>query len=248
MRNVNWNEFADKGLLQSVIDPLDSIGIKNSLIDQLQWNTISKQLKESQSLLDFGCGTGRFSERITQCGLSYFGVDSSAKMINAAEMLNTDIKKTFIHSDHLPVPFRDNIFDICLSVWVLQYLMHDHANSASNTLLEFSRVLAPHGKLLLIEQASASGRSSGTVAKGSTEDDYINALAKYFVIQRIERIRCSKMTLLSTLFCRYGKFIPRRRKIINFLAYIEKQEACRSNIKKLTEMDYYDIYIEAIKL
>ena len=247
MSIVDWDELAKNKSFQSVIDPVDTIGIKNSLIDQIQWNAISKSLEKNGSILDFGCGMGRFARRLVDKGLAYKGVDTSIGMIESAKQLNELKKAEFIYSGRLPLPFSDEHFDVCLSVGVLQYLLLQRSDEGVDVFAELARVLSPRGRLLIIEQASASGSSSGTVASGSSEGDYIDALSEFFIVEQIERIRCGRLTKLSSRYFRYGKFLPFRNASIKFLAKLETQRALKANFNYLKGMDYYDICIKAVK-
>jgi len=247
MSDVNWDELAKNKSFQAVIDPLDVIGIKNSLIDQIQWNAISKSLKGNGSILDFGCGMGRFAQRLVDRSLKYYGVDSSSGMINSAKQLIASDDVEFIYSSGLPLPFEYGHFNICISVMVLQYLMEQRGKEGGDIFSELARVIAPGGQLLIIEQASASGRSSGTVNVCATEADYIEALSEAFIVERVERIRCCKMTRLSLIYLRYGKMLPFKRLAIQFLAKQEAQQALNADEKVLQAMDYYDICIKAVK-
>ena len=247
MTNVDWDNFAKNESYRAVIDPNDLVGIKNSLIDQIHWNAISRVLESRRSIVDFGCGTGRFTQRLIDRGFNYCGVDSSVGMIEAAKRLNASNTAEFIHSRHMPLPFPTGRFDVCLSVWVLQYVMHQPRDERRDVFFELARVLSPFGQLLVIEQASASGRSSGTVTACSTEKDYIEALSPFFAISRIERIRCCKMTRLSSRYLHYGKLLPLKNLAISYLANVEAQQALDADLDVLKSMDYYDILINAVK-
>ena len=247
MSDVDWDELAKNKSFKAVIDPLDSIGIKNSLIDQIQWNAISKNLKRNGSILDFGCGVGRFAQRLVDRGLKYYGVDTSTAMIESAKELNSLNNAEFIYSNHLPLPFPDGHFNVCLSVGVLQYLMEQRGKGEGDVFSELARVIAPGGQLLIIEQASASGKSSGSVNTSTTEADYIGALSEFFIVERVERIRCCKMTRLSLIYLRYGKMLPLKSMTIKILAKQETQLALNADDNTLKEMDYYDICIKAVK-
>jgi len=246
MSKVDWDEFAKAKSFRAVIDPSDSNGIKNSLIDQIHWNAISRNLKGSVSILDFGCGIGRFAKRPADRNFEYCGIDTSIGMINRARQVNVPGKVEFIHSSRLPLPFSDGKFSACLSVWVLQYLVKLRFDSGGDVFSELARIVSPGGQLLIIEQATASGRSSGTVEAGSTEKEYVQALSDFFHIERLERIRCSKTTKLSQICLRYGKHFLNRA-AIDALARLETQHALTANVNFLRGIDYYDICISAVK-
>lgn len=88
MTSPNWDQYANLGILQAVIDPADSQGFKNRLIDRVQWRLLQPKLENTKSLLDFGCGTGRFASRIGDMGIEYAGIDTSENMIRIAKKIN----------------------------------------------------------------------------------------------------------------------------------------------------------------
>ena len=61
--NVDWGRRAEKGILASGIDPADRRGHKNDYIDLLQKMALEEvvELKGDESVLDFGCGSGRMA-------------------------------------------------------------------------------------------------------------------------------------------------------------------------------------------
>src|ERR1700737_3616962 len=82
----DWDSYAELGALRAVIDPNDSQGFKNQLIDQIQWSLLRRKLAGSKRILDFGCGTGRFAFRIHRfIGAAYAGIDRSTTMIRVAK-------------------------------------------------------------------------------------------------------------------------------------------------------------------
>jgi len=247
MSKVDWNELAKNELFRAVIDPNDLAGIKNALIYRIQWNAIVRGLEANKVILDFGCGIGRFAQRLVRHGLKYYGVDTSIGMIESAKSLNASDKVEFIHSAGLPLPFREGYFDVCLSVGVLQYLLHQHDGKESQVISELARVLSPRGQLLIVEQASASGRSSGTVDASTTEADYIEALSAFFIVQRIEKIRCGRMTRLSSIYLRWARYLPFKDLAIKLLAKQETRQAFNADVDFLKDMDYYDICIREVK-
>src|SRR5665647_93730 len=108
----------------AVIDPADDKGLKNRLIDQIQWKMLKSALKKSNHLLDFGCGNGRFAQRLARMGIDYTGIDISANMIKTAIERNPQTGLKFVHYDGLAMPFPDKNFDTCISCGVYQYVVY----------------------------------------------------------------------------------------------------------------------------
>ena len=186
MSEVDWDERARQGVgLQSVIDPGDRNGLKNGLIDRIQWGVVQTWARSRREVLDYGCGIGRFAKRITAAGTAYCGVDSSAAMIEAARQLHPGGPATFAHAPDLPLPLANGRFDGCLTVGVLQCLTTADGQALRAAVAELARVLQAGGELLMIEQASASGRHSGSVSHSTSEQDYLDALAPHFDVQEV---------------------------------------------------------------
>ena len=245
MSRVNWDDLAGSQALRAVIDPNDRVGIKNALIDRIHWNAISISLRETHTVLDYGCGTGRFAQRLLDLGMDYCGVDTSPSMIECAKKLNPSKNSQFIWLAQPSLPFQDGQFDACLSVMVLQYLMDAQHEKIERVSAELARVLAVGGRLSMIEQASVSGRSSGTVETHATEANYIESLSKSFTVEKCERIRCCNLSRASKLCLRYGKLLPLRVLPIKLLAKFEMRRSRNAGLGLLSRMDYYDIHIEA---
>ena len=248
MAEVDWDLRAKKGVgFQSVIDPADRTGLKNGLIDRIQWNRIEGWVAGHRSVLDFGCGVGRFARRITQRGVSYCGVDASPAMIDAAQQLHQGVPATFLQAAGRPLPMESGRFDGCLTVGVLQCLKTPDGELLRDTVAELARVLAPGGELLMIEQASASGGNSGSVAESSSEQDYIDALSGHFEVVDMQRLRCGGLSRLSSIYIRSGVSLPMRGQIEGFLAKRESARIRCADTAFLRGLVYYDVAICAVK-
>jgi SAM-dependent methyltransferase len=244
MTKVNWDKLASLSELRAVIDPADDKGFKNRLIDEIHWKMLKSALKKSNHLLDFGCGTGRFAQRLARMGIDYTGIDTSADMIKTAIERNAQTGLKFVHYDGLALPFPDKNFDTCISCWVYQYVVYSENNQ--RTLAEIQRCLVPEGRFVLIEQASLSNQSSGSVARPSTETDYVTELAKYFHVNSVNRIRMCQLSRLSGKSFEVFSRIPTLFGFaLGYLADWEIHRAHKARIDSYSKLQYYDILIEA---
>jgi SAM-dependent methyltransferase len=245
MTNPDWNQFAKLGVLQAVIDPLDTGGFKNRLIDRIQWICIKNRLCPPQQLLDFGCGSGRFAARLATLGVRYFGIDFSREMLRTACRTNLALGMKFVQFDGQKLPFASAAFDVCLTTGVLQYLIN--GPDISKILAELRRVLRPGGRLILIEQASLSNQSSGTVSRAATALDYCSALSPFFELKSVQRIRSCQFSSLSSFSMRLARFSPwGYRWFLGPLAKMEIRRAQRATDSYFLGIQYYDIMIEAL--
>lgn len=253
MAEVDWDERARQGTgWQSVIDPGDRDGLKNGLIDRIQWNAIEPWLRGRTRLLDYGCGVGRFARRVLEAGVAYTGVDASAAMIETAVRGHAGLPATvqpprFLHAPQLPLPLADASFDAVLSVGVLQCLQTREGSQLHEAVADLARVLAPGGELLMIEQASASGRHSGSVSASTSEQDYLDALAPHFDVVQTRRVRLGSLSRYAGFYFRHGKWLPARALTQALVARHETARATRAYGAQLSVQVYFDVAIQAVR-
>jgi len=149
-----WGKLAEKGKLPAVIDPRDLKGRKNLYIDILQKRAIQKALgKEKRKfILDFGCGSGRFSDLLVRRCEFMLGVEITKEMLDLAkdECEQKDIGLALF--DGLNLPIKDEKVDAAISVTVLQYITDD--SLLNRVLSEVQKSLKPGGKFICIEQVT----------------------------------------------------------------------------------------------
>ena len=138
-----YDSFGAKQDSQSFYEgPAIKVLVDNSHFDQ------------ASSVLEFGCGTGRFAQELFTEHLSpaakYHGVDISTTMVRLA----TERLKPFqqcatvtLTSDEAPVPLKDNSIDRFVSTYVFDILSHD---SAKKVLSQAHRNLRADGLLCLV--------------------------------------------------------------------------------------------------
>jgi ubiquinone/menaquinone biosynthesis C-methylase UbiE len=149
-----WEKRAEKGKLPAVIDPGDLKGRKNLYIDTLQKIAIQKALGQGKKeiIVDFGCGSGRFSDLLSQsCGF-LVGLEITPEMLKIAknECKNSNIG--FVLCDGLNLPLKENEADLLVSINVLQYITGD--GELEQSLKEIRRCLKPEGEFICIEQVT----------------------------------------------------------------------------------------------
>jgi len=109
------------------------------------------ELKGDELVLDFGCGSGRFSYWIAPRVKKVVGLEITPAMIEVAEENRTVENVEFMLYDGVHFPAFPNPFDLILSVWVLQYMEMERLK---RTVSELCQYLKPGGSLYFIEQAS----------------------------------------------------------------------------------------------
>ncbi len=110
---------------------------KKSKIQYLTQNYFRK-LNQNISLLDVGCGNGKFLNEIkTLFGCQVYGIDISAQ---ASELAKKDFDLKVFVGTITQAPFSDNYFDV-VTAW--QYLEHVH--NPLQTLKKICDLLKPNG-------------------------------------------------------------------------------------------------------
>ena len=239
---TNWNDFAAHDGLRAVLDPADELGFKNSLIDAIHWRAFARHLGRARRLLDFGCGYGRFAARVMGQGIEYTGVDAAENMVGKARTLHPSGRFEALQGD--VIPFGAGAFDTVLSCCVFQYVIH--GPHCRPLLGEIARVIGPGGRLLLVEQVSRSGSTSGTVDRVATEADYADLLSESFIVKKTMRIRGYHPFGPGRLALRVGGASrPLFRLLVGALASLEIRSAERAADAHYEKEKYYDFFILA---
>jgi 2-polyprenyl-3-methyl-5-hydroxy-6-metoxy-1,4-benzoquinol methylase len=118
---------------------------RNELTDPAMLNRIGQP--DGLTVLDAGCGEGYFSRILARNGATVTGIDSSTKLIEAANAQNL--------TDELPIcfdigsvddlPYADGAFDLV----VCNHLLND-LYDPSRPISEFARVLRNDGRLIIL--------------------------------------------------------------------------------------------------
>ncbi len=147
-----WEKRAEKGRLPAVIDPGDVKGRKNLYIDTLQKIAIQKALGQDKKeiIIDFGCGSGRFTDLLSDNCKFLIGIEITPEMLRIAknECKNSNIG--FVLYDGLNLPLKQQKADLLVSVNVLQYITDE--GELEKVLREIKRCLKSDGEFICIEQ------------------------------------------------------------------------------------------------
>ena len=150
---VDWGELAQKGYLASGIDPADRRGHKNLYIDMLQKMALEEvlELRGDETVLDFGCGSGRMTYWLAPQVKKVIGLEVTPEMIRLAEENRKTDNVEFMLYDGTHFPVFPCQFDLILSVGVLQIM---EGEKLGKTVSELVGSLKPDGKICFIEQVS----------------------------------------------------------------------------------------------
>lgn len=114
---------------------------------QFQQDTLLAMLDRRLRVADLGCGTGQFSAVVAPYVAKVTAVDGSAAMLAAARTRLADLANVEIRRGTLEaLPIDDAQVDVA----VLALVLH-HVPDPGRVLIEAARVLAPGGRLLLVD-------------------------------------------------------------------------------------------------
>lgn len=134
-----------------------------------------KEIRDYRNLdvVDLGAGTGRLSSVIAADAKSLICTDNSKAML---ELLQSKLAQlelnnwTTIVADHRNLPVETASIDLVVSGWSISYLTNTNhptwQNNIRTIMSEISRVLRPHGTVIIIE-------TMGTGTKTPNPPDFL---------------------------------------------------------------------------
>ena len=166
-----WERRARKGPSLSSVAYESAAARVNAYFDILFEKAIFETIAElgldvdctDKKILDVGCGFGRWSFRLSRLPAKVIGLDFCSEMI--ANALNLGSKVEVENADFVvgcaeALPFRDNYFDMVLSVTELQHIFG--AERICSSCAEMIRVLKPNGYIVILEETHTTGPVSRT--------------------------------------------------------------------------------------
>lgn len=129
----------------------------NRLVDDLQFRAVRRAVNIAAipvgaSILDVGCGTGRWVRRYRELGFHATGVDATLGMLRVARAQGT--VSTLVAAEAYRLPFPSSGFDAVSDITVTQHIPTPLQTQA---LGEMVRVVRPGGCLILMELIRGKG-------------------------------------------------------------------------------------------
>jgi ubiquinone/menaquinone biosynthesis C-methylase UbiE len=141
----------------------------------------SIKIKNTDVILDAGCGEGRWSEYFYTRTKNVHGLDYSTKSIEAAKQ---NIKGVhFIVGDLRNILFSENTFDIIYLDLVLQHILTEE--DFKTVIKELTRVCKPEGTICFIELMSGIEKKSSKYMIIRPPEVYEQAFLPHQLIKHI---------------------------------------------------------------
>lgn len=120
---------------------------------------VFEYVRPHETLLDIGIGTGLASWPFAKLGLTIFGLDGSAQMLEVCESKGfvEDLRQSDLRSG--PLPYSDDSFDHVICCGVLHFL-----GELGPIVAEVSRVIKPEGFFaftIAVQEPAERGSSAG---------------------------------------------------------------------------------------
>lgn len=109
---------------------------------ELEWVMNLLQPKPEEKILDAGCGSGIFTQPITEQGAKITGIDISQPMLERAQKRLP--QHEFLAADICDLPFTDEIFDKTVSITALEFI-----ENGEQAIAELFRVTKPGGLVVV---------------------------------------------------------------------------------------------------
>jgi 2-polyprenyl-3-methyl-5-hydroxy-6-metoxy-1,4-benzoquinol methylase len=126
-----------------------SSAIQSKFLERYFDSNVKKYIKSSDTILDFGCGSGIFSRRMSFLCTKVIGVDISRGFIQSAISQNDDNGNVRYHHIDTSFSFPERVtemFDVVLSFDVIHHLEDAHTQ-----LVNPLKLLKPSGRVLIYE-------------------------------------------------------------------------------------------------
>jgi ubiquinone/menaquinone biosynthesis C-methylase UbiE len=136
-----------------MLNSKDFRGFKNIYIDILQKAALEEIscFEDNSVVLDFGCGTGRFSAWISKKVSLVIGLDVNFNILTLAKKFSNFSNTHYILYNGYSLPLKEEIFHIILCVGILNKRILNQI-SMEDIISQLKRVLKPKGKVLVIEK------------------------------------------------------------------------------------------------
>jgi SAM-dependent methyltransferase len=232
----HWDHLSSHPPDASVIDPLDTRGLKNRYITELRNRAIRESLARAGhhgAIVDFGCGTGGIAASLSAPDTPIVGIDISMGLLRRTGERTLAGPAVFVQYDGTRLPLADASIGAAVTYVVLTHIMDDPA--LATTLGELHRVLRPGGMVVAIEQVRRRPTIDPVVWQHRRTIAGYSALfrAAGFELAGADVIRYGRMP--TTYALRFGLVPPRA------FALLQRAERALGKLFGVVPWDYSDV-------
>jgi SAM-dependent methyltransferase len=113
--------------------------------------------ERTETVLDIGCGTGRYTELLNRFFGTVYGLDRSAEMLGVAAREHVADGLSFVRGDATSLPFDDSVFDMVLMVMSLHQIGTENIGTLFMSIRD---KLREKGALVLVTNSHSRMRRS----------------------------------------------------------------------------------------
>jgi len=150
---ATWVERAAMGELKAVISPTasDRGNDFHHAVHVFAATAALRTFPHAKTIVDFGCGTGRFVRFFGSRGLNVVGTDITFDMLSEVRRLGLPSNASVLHTDGVSLPMPDRSIDIIWCCGVLRYSRLVSQSVYEQIAREMYRVLKPGGAVINLE-------------------------------------------------------------------------------------------------
>ncbi|MCT7577798.1 class I SAM-dependent methyltransferase [Aliarcobacter butzleri] len=149
---------------------------------------VSKNIRHGK-ILDIACGTAKGLQFFLDTELELYGADYDLLLINNNKKQFTETSIIFMKEDIMKTSFKNNMFDIILSMETLEHV------NPNKMLFELQRIIKNNGYLIL---STPQNSYDGECINPEHLYEYslkevINLVSKYFTIEKIVGLKAGRI-------------------------------------------------------
>jgi SAM-dependent methyltransferase len=149
----SWSERARAGELAAVLSPM-STDRRNRFLHSV--NLLSARAARllfgpRRLILDFGCGTGRFTRFFGERGYRVIGTEITPEMLFEARRFGVPKRSVLLQTDGVRIPLEDSSVDVIWCCGVLRFSLLVPDPVYRDIADEMFRILKPGGKVVNVE-------------------------------------------------------------------------------------------------
>jgi ubiquinone/menaquinone biosynthesis C-methylase UbiE len=150
---ATWVERASMGELKAVISPTasDHGNDFHHAVHVFAAKAALRRHPNARTILDFGCGTGRFLRFFGSKGRNVIGTDITFDMLSEAQRHGLPARTFVMQTEGALLPIQDQSIDLIWCCGVLRYSLFVSAEVYEQIAREMHRVLKPDGAVINLE-------------------------------------------------------------------------------------------------